>query len=1033
MSLNPTSPVAQGVRDRVTEAVAGCLGLAPAEIDPREPLALYGLDSLRSVELGVELEDAFRRPLPDELLIDHPSVDALVRRLESGEQPARTREDDRAMDPMRADDRAIDLMRNDGVLPPDIRPEAAPAQSRERLPPGPCRSGRRPGAASAPSRERVLLTGATGFLGAHLLRTLLTETGAEVLCLVRTGDADAVRVDDADVASRRVRRSLERYRLWDDAFGRRIRTVTGDLSQPGLGLAGGARAAIASTVDTVYHAAADVNWISPYGALRAANVVATRELLRLACRGRPKAFHFVSSLSVCHAVGGPRLVAEDDDLFGRLEGLPLGYAQSKCVAEALVRQARARGLRASIHRPALLTGDSASGVSKHDDLVSSLFQGCIRMGTAPDLDWRIDAVPVDQAARAIVHLSATAPQPAHRRLTAPPGARPTLQESAPFHRADSHGVATFHESARQARRWRECVLWMNLYGYPVRLAPYDRWAEQLARDAARPDHPLHRLRGFFLRRRPDGTAVPELYQEARSSAPRSTRTQALLAEAGLDFHRLDAGLLGRYFDEYVAAGFLPPPRRGPRPAANRPVAHRTAANRTATNPLSAKRPAANRPVANRPASSRPAANPPAPPADPDRARFEPMLRRYFGDDSLAVTGATRCAHGAEHSVIAELGGWRGRGRTGLSRYRLDVAGRGGVRPLDVVTKVKPADRELIEVAEAMADTCDAGLGRAVRRFRERIGLRGAHLRELALYAEPDERLRRHTPVCYGTWRDDARREWGLVLERLDGDVLLDATDDPTVWTPDRVGAAVDGLAEIHAVWLGREDDLRNRSWIGHVATSRSMVEMTPLWRALADHAAPRLAEWAGPALVRTHRALVDSLGTWWPHLETAARTLIHNDFSPRNAAIRGAGASARLCAYDWELATVGAPQCDLAHFLCFVLDPGVRRREAARYVERHRAALAAAAGARLDPCAWRAGFGAALADLLVNRLMFYVMIDRVRPLRFLPRIVRTWQRLHDLFGAWPPVVEDSAAFDPRCAGPGATPGPAADRREGNGS
>ena len=153
MSLNPTSPVVQGVRDRVTEAVAGCLGLAPAEIDPREPLALYGLDSLRSVELGVELEDAFRRPLPDELLIDHPSVDALVRRLESGEQPARTREDDRAMDPMRADDRAIDLMRNDGVLPPDIRPEAAPAQSRERLPPGPCRSGRRPGAAPAPRRR----------------------------------------------------------------------------------------------------------------------------------------------------------------------------------------------------------------------------------------------------------------------------------------------------------------------------------------------------------------------------------------------------------------------------------------------------------------------------------------------------------------------------------------------------------------------------------------------------------------------------------------------------------------------------------------------------------------------------------------------------------------------------------------------------------------------------------------------------------------------------------------------------------------
>ena len=894
MSVNPTASAAEGVRRRVSEVVAGCLGLVSAEIDPREPLALYGLDSLRSVELGAELEDAFRRPLPDELLSDHPSVDALVRFLENGGRLA----------PRRDDDRTADLMRADGVLPPDIRPEAAPAP--------------------APAGERVLLTGATGFLGAHLLATLLTGTGTEVLCLVRSRETSAA-------SWPRVRRSLERHRLWDDAFISRIHTVTGDLSQPGLGLAAGGEATIASAVDTIYHGAADVDWVSPYGALRATNVIATRELLRLACRGRPKAFHFISSLSVCHAVGGRRFVAEDDDLLGSPERLPLGYAQSKCVAEALVRQARARGLRASIHRPALLTGDSATGVSRHDDLVSSLFKGCIQMGTAPDLDWRIDAVPVDQAARAIVHLSATA----------------------------SRGVATFHESARQPRHWRECVLWMNLYGYPVRLVAYERWAEQLARDAAKPDHALHRLRGFFLRRWPDGTAVPELYEEARSSAPRSTRTQRLVSQAGLEFQRLDAALLERYFGEYVSAGFLAPPRRGRRSADDVPAST----------------------------------------TDPDRARFEPMLRRHFADDSAVVTGVIRGAGGSEHSVIGELGGWRRPGRTGLFRRRLQLAGRDGARALDVVVKVKPADRELIAAAEAVADICDAGLGRAVERFRDRIGLRGAHLRELALYDEPDERLRRHTPVCYGTWRDDARQEWGLVLEQLDGEVLIDATDNPAVWTPARVGAAVDGLAEVHAVWLGREADLARRPWIGHVATSGSMVEMTPLWRALADHAERRLTEWAGPSLVWTHRALVESVGTWWPLLEAAPRTLIHNDFSPRNVAIRGAGASARLCAYDWELATIGAPQCDLAHFLCFVLDPDAPRDAAARYVERHRAALAGAAGARLDRRRWEAGFGAALADLLVNRLMFYVMIDRVRPLRFLPRIVRTWQRLHHLFGA----------------------------------
>ena len=924
IAANPTASAGEGARQRVSEVVAGCLGLAPAEIDPHEPLALYGLDSLRSVELGAELEDAFRRPLPDGLLSDHPSIDALVGFLEDGDQLARARDDDPN----------IDLMRADGVLPFDIRPEAAPAPV--------------PTSAPAPPDERVLLTGATGFLGAHLLRTLLTETGAEVLCLVRSRGS-------GEAPWRRVRASLERYRLWDDEFIGRIHTVTGDLSQPGLGLAPGGHLTVASAVDTVYHAAADVDWVSPYGALRAANVIATRELLRLACRGRPKAFHFISSLSVCHAVGGRRSVAEDDDLLWGTERLPIGYAQTKCVAEALVRQARARGLRASIHRPALLAGDSVTGVSRHDDLVSSLFKGCIEMGTAPDLDWRVDAVPVDQAARAIVHLSANAPPE----------------------------VAAFHESAPDARHWRECVLWMNLYGYPVRLVPYHGWADQLARDAAPPGHALHRLRGFLLRRWPDGTAVPELYEEARGSAPRSARTRGLVARAGLELQRLDAALLERCFDEFVSTGFLPPPRRGRRESADA-RASTAGAHRTRLEPM--------------PRPETPGRGP-GPTAGVDRVRLEPLLRRHFADDSMVLTGTTDGARGAGHSVIGELGGWRGRGRTGLFRRRLELAGRDGARTLDVVLKVKPADHVPIEVAETVAGVCDARLGRVVRRYRDRIGLRGSHLRELALYAEPDERLRRHTPVCYGTWRDDEGEAWGLVLERLDGDVLIDATDDSSAWTPPRVGAAVDGLAEIHAVWLGREADLLRRPWIGHVATSDSMVEMTPLWRALGGHAKPRIAEWAGPSLVRRHHALVESVGTWWPRLEKAPRTLVHNDFSPRNVAIREAGVSPRLCAYDWELATLGAPQCDLAHFLCFVLDPGVSRDEAARYVERHRAALAAAAGTRLDPRRWEAGFAAALADLLVNRLMFYVMIDRVRPLRFLPRIVRTWERLDRLFGA----------------------------------
>ena len=80
-----------------------------------------------------------------------------------------------------------------------------------------------------------------------------------------------------------------------------------------------------------------------------------------------------------------------------------------------------------------------------------------------------------------------------------------------------------------------------------------------------------------------------------------------------------------------------------------------------------------------------------------------------------------------------------------------------------------------------------------------------------------------------------------------------------------------------------------------------------------------------------------------------------------------------------------------------MLSAEVSDAEALHYVERHRVHLSLATGASIEPSEWRAGFRAALADLLVNRLAFYIMINRVKPQAFLPRIVNTWWRLHEVF------------------------------------
>jgi hypothetical protein len=225
--------------------------------------------------------------------------------------------------------------------------------------------------------------------------------------------------------------------------------------------------------------------------------------------------------------------------------------------------------------------------------------------------------------------------------------------------------------------------------------------------------------------------------------------------------------------------------------------------------------------------------------------------------------------------------------------------------------------------------------------------------------------------------------------------LMDAPVS-AAWTPRFRLAAIDGLSAIHAAWFAKESALAMQPWIGHVSSTASIVEMTPLWTALAEHAAPFLGRWAGTQLVDTHATLARTASDWAPALEALPRTLIHNDFNSRNVALRSTPGGPRLVAYDWELATLGAPQRDLAEFLCFALADSVDRQTLVESVERHRTMLERHSGLRLDGREWQEGFRSALAYFLVSRLGLYAMINRVRPLPFLPGVVQTWSRLYEL-------------------------------------
>jgi amino acid adenylation domain-containing protein/thioester reductase-like protein len=367
--------------------------------------------------------------------------------------------------------------------------------------------------------ERIFLTGATGYLGTFLLHDLLRQTRAEIFCLIRS-----VTVEEG---KSRLRKSLETYGLWDESLGERIMVVPGDLSRPLLGLSQEQFDQLTVRTDVIFHNGALVNMMSPYEALKAANVFGTREVLRLACQSKTKPVHYISTVSVFDVANrnDSAAILEQDSLDhgGRRVG---GYAQSKWVAEKLVVMARDRGLPVAIYRPGRIIGAAASGAWNTDDLMCGLIKACVELGLAPDLDMPVEMVPVDYVSGAAVRLSL---------------------------RPESLGQS-FHLVNPAVGSLSELLDGLRIFGYPLRKVSYPEWFGETVRRG-------EPWRGGILRAFLPAHAAPELKAPARQGGPTfdCRNTQAGLAATPIACPDLDADLVGRYLTGFVRRGFLPAP------------------------------------------------------------------------------------------------------------------------------------------------------------------------------------------------------------------------------------------------------------------------------------------------------------------------------------------------------------------------------------------------------------------------------------------------------------------------------------------
>lgn len=306
----------------------------------------------------------------------------------------------------------------------------------------------------------------------------------------------------------------------------------------------------------------------------------------------------------------------------------------------------------------------------------------------------------------------------------------------------------------------------------------------------------------------------------------------------------------------------------------------------------------------------------------------------------------------------------------------------------VLMKSKALDEEVFDGLHFMASNINVELADTLLKHKEVLEYKNCHLKEIKMYEALKAMNCASIPTFFGSGIEPSREIYMLVTGLLEEKnmKLFNSENSPELWSDQHILGAIDAIHEVHVNFIDQQEEVPSVQTFDVTQGLELYQRFNEINRKDYDY------------LKTDHlfNELKQTMRLWQKKAPVfkGKKTIIHNDYNPRNVAVRSNG---NICIYDWELAVLNVPQRDIFEFLGFTLTEDFSRERLEHLLHYHFEKVREINNKGYTWDDYLDDFMLAGNEFLIARVSFYLTGSTLVNYPFIERVFKTsFKMLHQL-------------------------------------